>query len=225
MTLLAAYYTLADIVLLAQCFWYKSRKGGGGGEGDGKEEEEAVDGDHLSPATPLLGAAEVEEVSPAPSWVAVAVNAAAVLSVCLAGALGWAVTSHYAPSTSPSPSPSPPSVPEFSPIGQTFGYLCAALYLSSRIPQILLNAKRRSCEGVSILFFVFACVGNATYVLSILANDQCGEDGYGRYVAVNASWLLGSVGTLLLDAIIFAQFFVYGDGEGKRKKEGGEVEA
>lgn len=32
---------------------------------------------------------------------------------------------------------------------------------------------------------------------------------YGRYIAVNASWLAGSLGTLFLDLGIFTQFFIY----------------
>lgn len=76
-----------------------------------------------------------------------------------------------------------------------------------------------------MLFFLFACIGNLTYVLSIFAYEaQCsGPDGqcgkgeaaaiYGRYILVNASWLAGSMGTLLLDMGIFVQFFVYRDKE------------
>lgn len=71
-----------------------------------------------------------------------------------------------------------------------------------------------------MLFFLFACLGNLTYVLSILVyKPRCGgdricgdEEGrrvYGKYVAVNFSWLLGSFGTLLLDAGVFVQYFMY----------------
>jgi uncharacterized protein with PQ loop repeat len=117
-----------------------------------------------------------------------------------------------------------PSQPEpriaFSPLGQLFGYICAALYLGSRIPQLLLNYRRKSTEGISMLFFVFACIGNLTYVLSIIAYgpvcerpDHC-RDGeaarqYKRYIAVNLSWILGSLGTLLLDLGVFVQYFLY----------------
>ncbi len=106
--------------------------------------------------------------------------------------------------------------------GQVFGYLCAVLYLGSRLPQLLLNWRRQSTEGVSMLFFLFACLGNLTYVLSIFAYDGCSasssgvvctpEDArrlYGRYLLVNLSWLAGSLGTLLLDMGIFIQFFLY----------------
>ena len=83
-----------------------------------------------------------------------------------------------------------------------------------------------------MLFFLFACVGNLTYVLSIFAYEpacarfvspllrtgggrggDCADgewaEGYARYVGVNASWLIGSAGTLALDLGIFAQFWKY----------------
>lgn len=96
------------------------------------------------------------------------------------------------------------------------------------MPQLLLNYRRKSTEGVSILFFLFACVGNLTYVMSILAYEPgcarvadvigkgrrgCGDGEwdreYGRYMLVNTSWLVGSAGTLFLDFVIFAQFWIY----------------
>ena len=111
--------------------------------------------------------------------------------------------------------------------GQIFGYLCAALYLGSRLPQLLLNYRRKSTDGVSMLFFLFACLGNATYVLSILAYEaECaGEAGcdvagaYWRYLLVNMSWIVGSAGTLVLDAAIFVQFFLYNTGEEDEEDE------
>ena len=88
-----------------------------------------------------------------------------------------------------------------------------------------------------MLFFMFACVGNLTYVLSILAYAPvCGggakrlecEHGevrrlYLRYILVNASWLLGSFGTLALDGAIFVQFFLYRE-EGKGRDLAAVVE-
>lgn len=73
-----------------------------------------------------------------------------------------------------------------------------------------------------MLFFLFACVGNLTYVLSIFAYEPaCARFGfcehnewerqYGRYILLNASWLIGSAGTLILDMLIFGQFWVYRD--------------
>ena len=92
----------------------------------------------------------------------------------------------------------------YDPLAQTFGWLCAILYLGSRVPQIVLNYERKSCEGISFMFFLFACLGNLTYVISILSIDMSWH-----YLWVNSSWLAGSLGTLGLDFTIFIQFFLY----------------
>ena len=152
--------------------------------------------------------------------------------VCLAGSFGWWVSrgtrdAHHRDSSGTEGAAHDTTNLDFNVLGQIFGYLCAIFYLGSRIPQILLNHRRKSTEGVSMLFFLFACVGNLTYVLSIMAYEpSCrrqhhrgSHDGsrvscdageiYAQYILINASWLLGSLGTLLLDLAIFAQFFLY----------------
>lgn len=143
-------------------------------------------------------------------WKSILRDAIAISLVILAGIAGYYLTPMKGDTKDP-------HIPEHKPLefsfyGQIFGYLCAVLYLGSRIPQIILNYRRRSCEGVAFLFFLFACLGNVTYVISILAYKpgrvEDGE-GYWRYIAVNASWLLGSLGTLGLDFVIFVQFFIY----------------
>jgi uncharacterized protein with PQ loop repeat len=149
--------------------------------------------------------------------------------VCAAGVLGWYISERsqsgrHSKHKHPTPATEDESL-EFSLWGQIFGYFCAVLYLGSRVPQMLLNYRRKSTEGVSMLFFLFACIGNLTYVLSIFAYEaHCsGKHGrcakgeaasiYGRYILVNASWLIGSMGTLVLDMGIFIQFFLYREEE------------
>ncbi|CUS07845.1 unnamed protein product [Tuber aestivum] len=218
MVMLALYYTLADIVLLFQCLYYNrvnSRNATPETESllpISSGSATVVDGSHLSPATPLLDPAK-EPIQPEQQGVmrSIFFNAFSILMVCLAGVLGWWASNRY--SDSDPPAEGDHNDLSFSVLGQTFGYFCAVLYLASRVPQILLNYRRQSCEGISLLFFLFACLGNMTYVASILAYVPHGGDGMGqeyrRYIAVNASWLLGSIGTLFLDLIIFAQFFWY----------------
>ncbi|KAJ5759842.1 hypothetical protein N7520_006998 [Penicillium odoratum] len=292
MIILAVYYTLADIVLLGQCFYYRgfnireefsssptiepssgASQGGGAdsapptehstllpkptghvriqdppvsGNGDQPSSTRqrrhsassfhdilhSVDGTHLSPATPLLDATSAaaararrrqRRISTIQTFL---FNTTAITLVCIAGVLGW----YFSPA-----SKKPSSEPEdltMDTLGQVFGYLCAALYLGSRLPQILLNFRRKSTDGVSFLFFLFACIGNLTYVLSILAYSpvcrgtrdvgisshrhfKCAPGEvtaiYSRYILVNLSWLIGSFGTLMLDGMIFVQFFLYRD--------------
>ncbi|PGH07299.1 hypothetical protein GX51_01843 [Blastomyces parvus] len=200
-----------------------------------RQQISTLDGAHLSPTMPLI-----EPIKPTPTATPttvpqqqrrrqasttlqiIAFNTFSVALVCAAGVLGWYVSASSSRSTRryrPPPGDDNALKPDL--WGQIFGYLCATLYLGSRIPQLLLNFKRRSTEGVSLLFFLFACVGNLTYVLSIFAySPHCqgehglcrpGEQGaiYAKYIMVNASWLLGSLGTLILDLGIFAQFILY----------------
>lgn len=284
MTILAVYYTLADIVLLGQCFYYR---GFTLSDAQPTSDEEAivdeatedspllsqangsstsrpsrptaadadrprrsssfssfhshlaqVDATHLSPATPLIASTKptadppaVSSKTTASTLYAVLFNTTALVLVCAAGVLGWFLStrsaqSHYSHDHQDFSPASKTTEVRFDLWGQIFGYFCAALYLGSRIPQLLLNYRRKSTEGVSMLFFLFACVGNLTYVMSIFAYEpgcakleqmyaelQCddGEWGreYSRYILVNTSWLIGSAGTLLLDLLIFVQFWIY----------------
>jgi len=261
MIILAVYYTLADIVLLGQCFYYRgftlsdeftvpngqpdtedgptrpllhsgSATQPPSRDGDDRRRSISllrrrlsVDGTHLSPVTPLLELPKPTDqpatqiTKPTSTLQTVLFNAFAILLVCAAGVVGWWISSgksrHQHDNDGHAREPL-----KFDTLGQVFGYLCAALYLGSRIPQLLLNYKRKSTEGVSLLFFLFACIGNLTYDMSIFAYspvcevpDHCrpGEAAaiYGRYIAVNASWIAGSLGTLVLDLAIFVQFFLY----------------
>lgn len=210
MIILAVYYTLADIVLLVQCLMY----------GNG-EQPDLV---HLSPANPLSeDVLETvlsrerptdEEVgqdynidsftdSQDSKWTLVKAALYKFFMVFLvfsAGLIWWYISYMH------SNKKKKPADLVFDPLAQFFGWLCAILYLGSRVPQILLNYERKSCEGVSFMFFLFACLGNLTYVISILAIDMSWN-----YLWVNSSWLAGSLGTLGLDFTIFVQFFLYNE--------------
>lgn len=255
MIVLAAYYVIADTILLAQCLHYR---GYTFLPGPLKNQDNYTVEDHESEESPLLW----REVVPRPeiygrraSSSSVSTYAAlskcatdsltptsgrsiirsvlfklgAILLVFLAGIIGWEISYHYSayifthpPSDIPSIRPSPTPLILW---GQIFGYICAALYLGARIPQIVHNFRRKSTEGLSPLFFIFACLGNLTYVLSIfthtpscasvegreIAGCSAGEwnKEYARYILVNTSWIIGSAGTFMLDLVIFAQFCRY----------------
>jgi solute carrier family 66 (lysosomal lysine-arginine transporter), member 1 len=261
MIILALYYTLADIVLVSQVFYYRGFTLSDKIEKADEEPQEEepllarcdsgisnshiprhdqrpqrrsfseigrrlsnVDGTHLSPATPLLDAPKANEapaamnMRPTSTFQTILFNMFSILLVCGAGVLGWWIGQHS--KRGRHTEDESPSIPEFDVLGQVFGYLCAIFYLGSRIPQLLLNFRRKSTEGVSLLFFLFACIGNLTYVMSIFAYSPiCRHPGhckpgeaasiYGRYIMVNLSWIAGSAGTLLLDLAIFWQFFLY----------------
>lgn len=207
MIILAIYYTVADLILLGQIFLY----------GDGSQ----VDPVHLSPANPLSenifdevmdgdsdSTAQYSQLSNVEEGGAstkyekkskrrTIIESSLILFVILSGIVGWYLT--YNPDKSDDDDDL-----HFDFLAQGFGWLSAVLYLGSRMPQILLNYKRKSCEGISFLFFLCACLGNLTYVISILSISV---DPY--FLLVQSSWLAGSIGTLSLDFVIFVQFFLY----------------
>lgn len=89
-------------------------------------------------------------------------NIVSVLLIIIVGTAGWAIawkTGAWRPT----------------PVGQegedgrgpvgaeVLGYISAVAYLGARIPQIIKNQRERSCEGLSLLFFLLSLMGNATY--------------------------------------------------------------
>ena len=301
MTILAVYYTVADIILLGQCFYYRGfrlsdepAKAAPKAPLDEEATEEspllssdgqARDASRLQfgdtdrrrrssatssfrtrltnvdgiPAPSAKDSPAAQKLKPASTLASIVFNVTALVLVCAAGVFGWWLSvrnsqssyrsfdfySHHGHHSDSEYMKAEEADVSFDLWGQIFGYLCAALYLGSRIPQLLLNYRRKSTEGVSMLFFLFACVGNLTYVLSIFAYEPgCAKSNgaasplrlvetltkgmfctegewsreYGRYILMNASWLAGSAGTLFLDMGIFVQFWIY------RGREAGRVD-
>lgn len=196
LAVLAIYYTAADVVLLVQCILYRKQA-----QLVHVEEEDIQ---HASVATPLIP--KTIDVTQSRSNAKSAVlNTLALLAVCMVGTISWYVG--VISSANNGPVNHKPHL-KFDVWGQLSGWLCAVLYLGSRVPQIIHNYTRSSTSGLSPLFFLFACLGNTTYVGSILIREY-GSRHYHKYLAINSSWLAGSAGTLLLDFIILAQTLYY----------------
>ncbi|KAJ8764469.1 hypothetical protein K2173_006209 [Erythroxylum novogranatense] len=88
--------------------------------------------------------------------------------------------------------------------GQWLGWLMAAIYMGGRIPQIWLNIKRGSVEGLNPLMFIFALVANLTYVLSILVRTTEWDK-----IKANMPWLLDAAVCVALDLFIILQYIYY----------------
>ncbi|CAM6105244.1 unnamed protein product [Calypogeia fissa] len=102
------------------------------------------------------------------------------------------------------------------PWGEVFGWCMAAIYMGGRLPQILLNIKRGTVEGLNPLMFVFALVGNATYVGSILVrNTEWAK------IKPNLPWLVDAGVCVILDFFIICQFVYYAS---RAKREDPEQE-
>lgn len=139
-------------------------------------------------------------------------NIISIFGVVLVGTLGWFVayqTGTWKPS--PPPLPHAPTsdddLSDSNPAGAQFlGYISAVLYLTARLPQIYKNYREQSCEGLSLLFFILSLMGNGTYGGGILAHSL-----ERNYVMKNVPWLIGSLGTMVEDVVVFWQFRLYKD--------------
>ncbi|KAL1369667.1 hypothetical protein AAHE18_01G004600 [Arachis hypogaea] len=89
-------------------------------------------------------------------------------------------------------------------LGQWLGWLMAAIYMGGRLPQIWLNIKRGSVEGLNPFMFVFALIANATYVGSILVRTTEWDS-----IKPNMPWLLDAVVCVALDLFIILQYIYY----------------
>ena len=103
-------------------------------------------------------------------------------------------------------------------VGLTLGWLMTLIYLSGRVPQIAMNAKRRSVEGLSVWMFVLAVVGNATYAASILTRSL----KWPR-IQPNLPWLTDAILCLVMDAVILTQYWVYYGNSGDNKNWDGDA--
>lgn len=93
--------------------------------------------------------------------------------------------------------------------GYVCGYLASIFYLSSRFPQLHKNFKRQSTEGTSYLLFALAMMGNGTYGLSLMVVLPALRGSKRIFILKHLAWLIGSLGVLLLDLLVTAQFVMY----------------
>jgi uncharacterized protein with PQ loop repeat len=177
---LAIYFCFADLILISQCVYYNLK--------NSRRARKASTRSQDSVEAPLLGrrrdssniglpgshrrdsaASRRRRASSLPTIVDVEEggsewmkNALSVVGVCIVGAAGWAIawkTGVWVPQRSKDD----PSGTDMAVGAQVLGYASAVCYLGARIPQIIKNQRERSCEGLSLLFFMLSLLGNATY--------------------------------------------------------------
>ncbi|RMX91299.1 hypothetical protein D0868_14070 [Hortaea werneckii] len=155
-----------------------------------------------------------------------------LLLACLAAlthATPLPTTSHLTTSTTTQPTP-------LETAGTILSWLSTALYLTSRLPQLLKNFSRKSTAGLSPTLFLAAFGGNFFYSAALLANPLAWSDmgpyGGGGWAGAQGSkraeWIgaalpffLGAAGVLGLDGGVGVQFLLYGGGSGGGE-DGGE---
>ncbi|KIP05167.1 hypothetical protein PHLGIDRAFT_19782 [Phlebiopsis gigantea 11061_1 CR5-6] len=198
--ILGAYYTVCDIILLIQIYYYRWTRS--------KEltassliPEAEVPGRIVSEETPLIPdrRGEAAHIKTERSDLAQGlIYGGALIFVLLTGAIAWAVDEYLHRDQPRGP---PKEIVEWR--SQLLGWISAVMYIGARIPQIFKNFKTK-CEGLSPALFLFSIAGNATYVWAILAVSLDRE-----HVTANAGWIAGSSLTVFLDVFVLSQFLYY----------------
>jgi len=229
-TALAIYFCFADLILISQCLYYnfinsrKSRKASArstatqdsaeqpllgrrdssiGLPGSHRRRSSAASRRHRDSINRTDSLASiVEEETGGREWVK---NALSIIGVCAVGTAGWAIAWKTGV-WKPTPLDNDAGTTEVALGAQILGYASAVCYLGARIPQIIKNQQEKSCEGLSLLFFMLSLLGNATYGAGILFHSV-----EKQYFLTNLPWLIGSLGTMVEDATIFVQFRMYGE--------------
>ncbi|KAH6894082.1 PQ loop repeat-domain-containing protein [Thelonectria olida] len=231
---LASYFCIADCILISQCMYYNTinaRRADVARNAPPSEESPllanrrrrsssfGLPGSHRRHAThtetsmePIRKVLTGEDETPdSRPWVH---NALALLAVYIVGFAGWFVS--YKMGAWNGTDPSPPDADAVMTVtksasesfGLGLGYVSAVCYLCARIPQIIKNYREKSCEGLALLFFMLSLTGNLTYGISLVSYSQ--DKAY----LLNAlPWLLGSLGTIVEDCIIFVQFRLYSNND------------
>lgn len=98
----------------------------------------------------------------------------------------------------------PNSVDDGKGIGLIFSWISVVFYIIGRLPQIILNAKRRSTDGLSVVMYIFKIMGNLFYILTIITYSVEKE-----YILLNLAWIVFTVVTILMDLFVIFQYIYY----------------
>ncbi|CAN6637418.1 hypothetical protein TRVA0_016S01464 [Trichomonascus vanleenenianus] len=231
-TILAAYYCCIDIVLGSQYIYYSRRdrarrkvqvarkhypasySDGGAPDADAKtgpiEIPAGSPGARTNRLSPLITSsflASFTKVDGAPLGIpsSPSRNPSAAQSVLSALVTAARIAATAAPPvTGPAPS-------RIALIGRVFAWICTFMYLTSRMPQIVKNFRRRSTWGTSMLLFFSALLGNVTYTISILLSPEARGPRSVEFLHNELPYLVGSAGTVVFDLTIFCQYFYFGN--------------
>ncbi|KAI2637725.1 PQ-loop-domain-containing protein [Hypomontagnella submonticulosa] len=225
-TALAGYFCLSDVILISQSLYYnisnarKTRQRTRSTESEASEDEpllqprrrssSGLPGSHRrhsmhhaeSGLDPIKRIVTGEDDTPDSNpWLH---NALSVAAIYVVGAAGWFISYKAGAWDKPDVPDDLTADEPVAILGLVLGYASAVCYLCARVPQIIKNYKEKSCEGLALLFFLLSLTGNLTYGLSVFSYSP-----EPAYIIKAIPWLLGSLGTIIEDCIIFYQFKIY----------------
>lgn len=220
-TYTAVYFVLSDVALLTQYVYYEASERRAkkrsdddeGGDLDGsvyeglRESDTESDDDDSETTYDVRRGSMRAPLSPVGGFVLAGAAAASIALAATSRADGGASTSRLLmddglpPSDACDYNANPVWMQHF---GRGVGYLAAVFYLGGRVAQIVKNARRKTVKGLSLTMFALAITANVSYGASVLF----GSTSHGDTMRA-LPWLVGSFGTVALDATILAQSVVF----------------
>lgn len=216
-TYTAVYFVLSDVALLTQYVYYESERakrrsdddeGGSDGllyEGLRESDTDSDDDDDETTYDVRRGSMRAP-LSPVGGFVLAGATVASTVLAATSRSNGGASTSKLLmddglPSDACDFNSNPVWMQHF---GRGVGYLAAVFYLGGRVAQIVKNSRRKTVKGLSLTMFSLAITANVSYGASVLF----GSTSHGDTMRA-LPWLVGSFGTVALDATILAQSVVF----------------
>ncbi|CED83881.1 Predicted membrane protein [Phaffia rhodozyma] len=198
MIILASYYSICDIVLLFQVYYYRQNPAVATPSSE-VEQLHVPSSDDNTESSPLLPKSTTVEPARKKSFlIQNAVHFLAFGLVFGTALVAWGVNVWGKGNSHPPTDGENSTKIEWK--SQTLGWISAVTYIGSRVPQIYHNWETR-CTGLSLGMFVFTISGNLTYIASILFKSL---DSH--WIKTNLPWLLGSILTVFLDIAVICQF-------------------
>jgi uncharacterized protein with PQ loop repeat len=97
-------------------------------------------------------------------------------------------------------------------IANILAWSATAVFITARVPQIILNYTRGSTEGLSLVSFIIINIANLFFFLSIIIlmiDLPKNKELYIEFILYNIQWIAGATCTTITDLCIFYQFWLY----------------
>jgi uncharacterized protein with PQ loop repeat len=89
-------------------------------------------------------------------------------------------------------------------IGSIVGWFTMVMYIMGRVPQIIMNHKKKSTKGLSLSMYIFTIIANMFFILSLIAYSI-----ENTYLMSNIPWLINGFITICMDIFVIWQIKYY----------------
>jgi uncharacterized protein with PQ loop repeat len=199
------YFVITDAICVLQLIWYRYiRRTSKPYDIQEEEDEETAsllqNDDEKEPCNAHTSVVSGKRTS-------LAVSSSLAFLACLCAPSVMALTSKALHTMQAPPCLLQPDLsPTLVTVGSVLSWLSGSCYFFSRIPQIWVNYRLKSVEGLSVMLFVLTVSANISYGVSMLLRFP----DPAKFFSSTLPYLIGSMGTLVFDGIIIYQTRIYG---------------